>query len=198
MALNIQNEWSKIKNKKSNEWSKIMLVLSKGCKDARYDKCQPISTIIWTLIKKNCGRLPDIPSWSRTFHVGSVPIVSKSIASSNSPKSSFPLTIVNTVSFHMLSKLKQAQSTKEIACSEQLCFLSRAGLCLGQIAAKNNQACFWLNHTFRVLFIPNGMYGEPDGLSDPSCPYDLSHRLAWGTVLYIVIICNFNVEKITM
>ena len=29
-----------------------MLVLSKGCKDARYDKCQPISTIIWTLIKK--------------------------------------------------------------------------------------------------------------------------------------------------
>ena len=73
-----------------------MLVLSKGCKDARYDKCQPISTIIWTLIKKNSGRLPDIPSWSRTFHVGSVPIVSKSIASSNSPKSSFPLTIVNT------------------------------------------------------------------------------------------------------
>ena len=73
-----------------------MLVLSKGCKDARYDKCQPISTIIWTLIKKNCGRLPDIPSWSRTFHVGSVPIVSKSIASSFSPESSFPLTIVNT------------------------------------------------------------------------------------------------------
>ena len=68
----------------------------KECKDARYDKCQPISTIIWTLIKKKCGRLPDIPSWSRTFHVGSVPIVSKSIASSNSPKSSFPLTIVNT------------------------------------------------------------------------------------------------------
>ena len=96
MAQTIQNEWSKIKNKKSNEWSKIMLVLSKGCKDARYDKCQPIRTIIWTLIKKNCGRLPDIPSWSRTFHVGSVPIVSKSIASSNSPKSSFPLTIVNT------------------------------------------------------------------------------------------------------
>ena len=70
-----------------------MFVLIKGCKDARYDKCQPM---IWTLIKKNSGRLPDIPSWSRTFHVGSVPIVSKSIASSNSPKSSFPLTIVNT------------------------------------------------------------------------------------------------------
>ena len=39
------------------------------------------------------------------------------------------------------------------------------------------------------------MYGQPDGLSDPSCPYDLSHRLAWETVVYIVVICNLNVEK---
>ena len=39
------------------------------------------------------------------------------------------------------------------------------------------------------------MYGEPDGLSDPSCPCDLSHRLAWETVVYIVVICNLNVER---
>ena len=73
-----------------------MLLSFKGCKGARYEICQPISTMIWTLITKHSIRLPDIPSWSRTFHVGSVPIVSKSIASSNSPKTSFPLTIVNT------------------------------------------------------------------------------------------------------
>ena len=196
MALNIQNEWSKIKNKKSNEWSKIMLVLSKGCKDARYDKCQPISTIIWTLIKKNCGRLPDIPSWSRTFHVGSVPIVSKSIASSNSPKSSFPLTIVNT-EFPYVVKTKTSPLPSKA--QKKLPVVSSCVSCRGpayvsvKLLQKKQSSLFLIESHFSCSSTV-----EPDGLFDPFCPCDLSHRLAWETVLYIVIICNFNVEKITM
>ena len=138
-----------------------MLLSFKGCKDARYEICQPISTMIWTLITKNSIRLPDIPSWSRTFHVGSVPIVSKSIASSNSPKSSFPLTIVNTEFPYVVKTLPSKAQKKLPVVSSCVSCRGPANVSVKLLHTKNQSSLFLIESHFScsssVLFIPNAM-----------------------------------------